>query len=74
MALSNNLSLKSEALFMQFQNSDYGISQLPSVRFTDRDQAWVGRIGLNYKFGGRDTAEPDRLDVRNFVCHLRCPG
>ena len=58
MALSNNLSLKSEALFMQFQNSDYGISQLPSVRFTDRDQAWVGRIGLNYKFGGRDSAEP----------------
>ena len=58
MALTNRLSLKSEALFMQFQNQDYGVAQLPTVRFTDRDQAWVTRIGLNYKFGGRDAAEP----------------
>ena len=53
MDLGRNLSLKTEALYLQFQNNDFGVAQAPTVRFSDRDSAWVGRIGLNYKFGDR---------------------
>lgn len=55
MALRDNWSFKSEVLYVQFANNDFSVPVFPSARLSDRDSAWVARIGLNYKFGGRDT-------------------
>ena len=60
--LPKDFSLKSEVLYMQFQNNDFWTTLLPSVRFTDHNDAWVTRIGLNYKFGGRDN--PDQVPLK----------
>lgn len=57
MALRDNLSLKSEVLYMQFQNNDFSVPYYPTARLSDRDSAWVARVGLNYKFGARDTSD-----------------
>lgn len=54
MALRDNWSFKSEVLYMQFTNNDFSVPIFPAARLSDRDSAWVARIGLNYKFGGRD--------------------
>ncbi len=54
MALRDNWSLKSEVLYVNFQNNDYSVPLLPTARLSDRDSAWIARVGLNYKFGGRD--------------------
>jgi outer membrane immunogenic protein len=55
-AINNNWSLKTEALYMQFQKDQSTVtSQIiadpgTQTRFKHDDSAWVGRIGLNYRF------------------------
>jgi outer membrane immunogenic protein len=57
-AIAPNWSLKSEFLYMQFQKDEYTIAStfintnVTRSRFSHDDSAWVGRIGLNYRFGG----------------------
>jgi outer membrane immunogenic protein len=55
-AFGNGWSIKSEALYMQFQRRDFDLTA-PAIdctpcRFTSDTSAWVARIGLNYLFGG----------------------
>jgi outer membrane immunogenic protein len=62
-AFSGNWSLKSEFLYMRFVDGDttfnavtvngvnFGVP-LRAYNFTNQDEAWVTRIGLNYRFGG----------------------
>jgi outer membrane immunogenic protein len=49
-------TIKSEALYMQFQNRDFTLftpNVAPgSFRFTTDTSAWVARVGINYYFGG----------------------
>lgn len=59
-AWSNNLSIKAEALYVQFTErrtsgaSPNGPDAL--VRFDSQDSMWVSRIGLNYRWGGAPVA------------------
>jgi outer membrane immunogenic protein len=62
-AFTNNLSLKSEFLYMRFADDDrsftgttfngvnFGVPGRNYV-FGNQDEAWITRIGLNYRFGG----------------------
>lgn len=62
-AFSGNWSLKSEFLYMRFVNNDvthtgvtvngvnFGVPGR-AYAFNNQDEAWVTRIGLNYRFGG----------------------
>jgi outer membrane immunogenic protein len=55
-AINANWSLKSEFLYMQFGKDEKTFtSQIISggqqFRLKNEDSAWVGRIGLNYRFG-----------------------
>jgi outer membrane immunogenic protein len=55
-AINQNWSLKSEALYMQFQKDETTetsrvIAPDVQTRFKHDDSAWIGRIGLNYRFG-----------------------
>src|SRR5262245_60091521 len=58
-AVWNNISIKSEALYMKFEDqSSAGNSAFaalngnpPLKRFDQQDSAWVARIGVNYRFG-----------------------
>ena len=53
-ALGGNWTLKSEALYMQFkQQQDQFFSPFAgrNVRFTNNDNVWVARVGVNYVFG-----------------------
>jgi outer membrane immunogenic protein len=58
-AWGNGWSIKSEALYMQFEQRDFTLN-LPantiatcvSCRFTSDTSAWVARVGINYNFGG----------------------
>jgi outer membrane immunogenic protein len=54
-AINANWSLKSEFLYMQFQSDETTatsatISEGTQTRFKHEDSAWIGRIGLNYRF------------------------
>jgi outer membrane immunogenic protein len=61
-AFSGNWSLKTEFLYMHFVNNDvtfnavtvngvnFGVP-LRSYAFSNQDEAWITRIGLNYRFG-----------------------
>jgi hypothetical protein len=58
MAMSQNWSVKSEVLYLAFAKSDQSLTSTvfdrgTSYRFANQDSAWVSRIGLNYRFGGR---------------------
>jgi outer membrane immunogenic protein len=58
-AWTPNLSVKSEFLYMRFDQHDFtvlgngniGAAGLP-YRLSSEDSVWVTRIGLNYRFGG----------------------
>jgi outer membrane immunogenic protein len=55
-AINANWSLKSEFLYMAFQKDETTftsqiISPGTQFRLKNEDSAWVGRIGLNYRFG-----------------------
>jgi outer membrane immunogenic protein len=55
-AINANWSLKSEFLYMQFAKDEGTfvttvIAPGTTTRFKHDDSAWVGRIGLNYRFG-----------------------
>jgi outer membrane immunogenic protein len=58
-AITSNISLKSEALYLKFDDHDSaansGFAVLngspPSKRFEEQDALWVARIGLNFRFG-----------------------
>jgi outer membrane immunogenic protein len=63
-AWSGNWSIKSEVLYMRFVEKDTSHTGVTinavnfgtpgqSYRFGHQDEAWVTRIGLNYRFGGR---------------------
>jgi outer membrane immunogenic protein len=56
-AFASNWSIKTEALYMQFQkdtttHTSQFLSEGTQFRLKNEDSAWVGRIGLNYRFGG----------------------
>jgi opacity protein-like surface antigen len=54
--LGHNWSLKSEALYLKFQeerNSGLSAAGAQVVHFNNQDSIWVARFGLNYKFGGQ---------------------
>jgi outer membrane immunogenic protein len=55
-AINQNWSLKSEFLYVQFEKDETTETSkvlYPDLktRFKNDDSAWVGRIGLNYRFG-----------------------
>lgn len=58
-AFAPNWSLKSEVLYMQFEkntitalgNGVIGSLNVP-YRLESQDQAWISRVGVNYRFGG----------------------
>jgi outer membrane immunogenic protein len=55
-AINHNWSLKSEFLYMQFEKDETThtsqiFSEGAQFRLKNEDSAWVGRIGLNYRFG-----------------------
>jgi outer membrane immunogenic protein len=62
-ALGSNWSIKSEFLYMRFVNDERSFPAVTvngvnfgvpgrSYSFNNEDEAWVTRIGLNYRFGG----------------------
>ena len=62
-ALSSNWSVKSEFLYMRFQRDELSAPAVTiagvnigvpgrNYRLENEDQAWVTRIGLNYRWGG----------------------
>jgi outer membrane immunogenic protein len=50
-----NWSLKGEGLYVQLQDHQDTLCTAPATcfRFTNNDNFWVGRIGVNYIFGSR---------------------
>ena len=63
-ALSSNISIKSEALYMTTADSDDRVATNAVINrctttgsicdFKTSDSAWVARVGLNFRFGGGD--------------------
>jgi outer membrane immunogenic protein len=56
-AINQNWSIKSEALYMQFQkdtvtHTSQFLEQGEQFRLKHEDSVWVARVGLNYRFGG----------------------
>jgi outer membrane immunogenic protein len=55
-AFGNNLSLKTEVLYVNLVDRDYQVGPWfgvnDRVRFSHSDSMWVSRVGLNYRFGG----------------------
>jgi outer membrane immunogenic protein len=56
-AITTNVSLKSELLYMDFANKENSFTTVfinpgTTYRFDNRDSVWVGRVGLNFRFGG----------------------
>jgi outer membrane immunogenic protein len=56
-AINHNWSLKTEALYMQFEKDQTTytsqiLSEGTQFRLKNEDSVWVARIGLNYRFGG----------------------
>jgi opacity protein-like surface antigen len=60
-ALWDNWSLNTELLYMQFQKENETINSLRFGRgsFDLNDSAWVGRIGINYRWDNPRTAYAD---------------
>jgi outer membrane immunogenic protein len=52
-AFARNWTLKSEVLYANFTDRSYTLNfpAFGPASFTDSDQVWVSRIGLNYRFG-----------------------
>jgi outer membrane immunogenic protein len=52
LALSRNLSFKSEIVYMNFDDKNYTVFTNGGGRFAFKidDSIWVGRVGLNYRF------------------------
>jgi outer membrane immunogenic protein len=55
-AFAPNWSIKTEALYMQFQkdtvtHTSQFLNEGAQFRLKNEDSAWVGRVGLNYRFG-----------------------
>lgn len=52
-AFSDRISLKSEALFVRFEDetSSHDVPGVGTFRIDHQDSLWVGRIGLNIKLG-----------------------
>src|SRR4029077_797457 len=57
-ALGNNWSLNTEVLYMQFakQNETFTTPGGTPFAFDFNDSAWVGRLGLNYRWDNPNTA------------------
>jgi outer membrane immunogenic protein len=58
-AFAPNWSLKSEVLYMRFEEDTFnavGIANIGNVgqtyRLSSQNEAWISRIGVNYRFGG----------------------
>jgi outer membrane immunogenic protein len=55
-ALGNNWSLKSEALYVHFEDDQKSFTSAlngaPARRFDHVDNVWMARVGVNYRFGG----------------------
>ena len=59
MSLWNNVSIKSEALYLKFEEQGSSFNSAKAVsngnpalrRFDEQDSAWVARVGLNFRFG-----------------------
>jgi outer membrane immunogenic protein len=53
-AFARNWSFKSEVLYANFTDRTYShtFPSFGNASFTDSDQVWVSRIGINYRFGG----------------------
>jgi outer membrane immunogenic protein len=52
-AFNRNWSLKSEALYIQFQDKDttgFSTNGAQNVRFESQDWMWVTRVGVNYRW------------------------
>ena len=52
LALSKNLSFKSEIIYMNFDDKNYTVFTNGGGRFAFKidDSIWVGRVGVNYRF------------------------
>jgi outer membrane immunogenic protein len=58
-AVGSNITIKSEALYMQFEDQDSTFNSRqatlngnpPTKRFDEQDSAAVARVGVNYRFG-----------------------
>ena len=60
-AINQNWSIKGEALYAQFKTDDNtfvcsatitcGALTPEPKRFSNEDSVWVGRVGVNYRFG-----------------------
>jgi outer membrane immunogenic protein len=65
-AFAPNLSLKSEVLYARFETAERThtcvvLCAVPTpFRFEHDSEAWVTRIGLNYRFGGKGPVAPVR--------------
>jgi len=53
-AFARNWTFKSEVLYANFTDRTYthNFPSFGNASFTDSDQIWVSRIGVNYRFGG----------------------
>jgi outer membrane immunogenic protein len=52
-AIADRISLKSEALYLRFEDETFTrTSGSENKRFDHEDAVWVGRVGLNVKLGG----------------------
>jgi outer membrane immunogenic protein len=52
-AIADRISLKSEALYLRFEDDTFTrTSGGENKRFDHEDAVWVGRVGLNFKLGG----------------------
>ena len=52
-AVTDRISLKSEALYLRFEDDTFTrASGGENKRFDHEDAVWVGRVGLNFKLGG----------------------
>jgi outer membrane immunogenic protein len=52
-AIADRVSLKSEALYLRFEDETFTrTSGSDNKRFDHEDAVWVGRVGLNFKLGG----------------------
>lgn len=58
-AITDRISLKSEASYIRFQDADHTLQIGPAaINFTDRDSMWISRVGLNFKLHGEHYAAP----------------
>ena len=65
-ALANNWSLNTEVLYMQFAKQSETFTTPGGTRFAFdlSDSAWVGRLGLNYRWGNPHAAYAAAMPVK----------